>query len=48
MDRMDAREQRRVDAIDMSIPDFDYEDELFEPDFSNMDAPMIKPDRPLS
>lgn len=47
MDRMDAREQRRVDAIDMSIPEEEYIDEVYKPDFSNMDVPMIKPDRPM-
>ena len=47
MDRMDAREQRRVNAIDMSIPDFEEKDTIYESNFSNMDAPMIKPDRPM-
>jgi hypothetical protein len=46
MDRMDAREQRRVDAIDMSI-DFEEEDTIYESDFSNMNAPLPKPDRPI-
>ena len=47
MDRMDAREQRRVDAMDMSILDFEEEDTIYQLDFSDIDAPMIKPDRPI-
>jgi len=48
-EKIDAKEQRLIDSIDLDDIDFDESsaDNVYESDFSNMDSPMIKPDRPM-
>ena len=47
-EKIDAKEQRLIDSIDLDDIAFDESsDNVYESDFSNMDSPMIKPDRPM-